>query len=291
KGNKATDWTLAEEDRVNKTNILSSINLSTEGVKIQGNKIDLVGLVTALNADGTPGTMIHGSKIVTGSITANQLNVNNIFSNSAVIGQIQSNAIATASLSANQITTGTLSAARIASRSITAEKLVSQTITANELAANSVTASKIAANAVTAEKINVNNLSAISANLGTVTAGHIQGVTMNLANNKFVVDSQGNVKFGGSLEGASGTFGEVTAIDGDFFFQDANSQTKYGIITKTNLIIDHSFELAVPTDNVTSGGYFTSWDSYTWGKVGTPRLFSGYNTDTALRLMFGFNYI
>src|SRR5690606_22390432 len=91
--------------------------------------------------------------------------------------------------------------------------------------------------------------------------------------------------------GASGTFGEVTAIDGDFFFQDANSQTKYGIVTKTNLITDHSFELAVFTGNVTSGGYFTSWDSYTWGKVGTPRFFTGYNTDSALRMMFGFNYI
>src|SRR5690606_17291456 len=125
----------------------------------------------------------------------------------------------------------------------------------------------------------------------SITANHIKSLVGLNVNDQFVVDSQGNVKFAGHLEGASGTFGEVTAIDGDFFFQDANSQTKYGIITKTNLIIDHSFELAVPTDNVTSGGYFTSWDSYTWGKVGTPRLFSGYNTDTALRLMFGFNYI
>src|SRR5690606_38527547 len=97
--------------------------------------------------------------------------------------------------------------------------------------------------------------------------------------------------FSGNITGASGTFGEVTAIDGDFFFQDANSQTKYGIIPKTNLITDHSFELAIVTGNATSGGYFTSWDSYTWGRIGTPRLFSGYNTDTALRFMFGFNYI
>src|SRR5690606_22435277 len=95
--------------------------------------------------------------------------------------------------------------------------------------------------------------------------------------------------FSGNITGASGTFGEVTAIDGDFFFQDANSQTKYGIIPKTNLITDHSFELAIVTGNATSGGYFTSWDSYTWGRIGTPRLFSGYNTDTALRFMFGFN--
>src|SRR5690606_811168 len=125
----------------------------------------------------------------------------------------------------------------------------------------------------------------------SITANHIKSLIGLNVNDQFIVDSQGNVKFAGSLEGASGTFGEVTAIDGDFFFQDANSQTKYGVITKTNLITDHSFELAVPTGNVTSGGYFTSWDSYTWGNIGTPRLFSGYNTDTALRFMFGFNYI
>src|SRR5699024_5694673 len=44
KGNKATDWSPAPEDQVNKTNVLSSINLSTEGVKIEGAKIDIKGV-------------------------------------------------------------------------------------------------------------------------------------------------------------------------------------------------------------------------------------------------------
>ena len=59
---------------------------------------------------------------------------------------------------------------------------------------------------ITADKLNVTSLSAISADLGNITAGNIRGVTMNLGNGKFVVDSQGNVKFSGSLEGATGTF-------------------------------------------------------------------------------------
>ncbi|MGM8212644.1 phage tail spike protein [Virgibacillus sp. W0430] len=57
-----------------------------------------------------------------------------------------------------------------------------------------------------AETLSVEQLSALSANLGNVTAGHIQGVTMNLANGKLIVDDQGNVKFSGDLEGANGTF-------------------------------------------------------------------------------------
>src|SRR5699024_118209 len=83
---------------VGKSNILSSLNLSKEGVKIQGDKIDLQGLVTVLNADGSAGTMINGNKLVTGSIVANRLNVNEIFGNSAVIAKIQADSVKTATL-------------------------------------------------------------------------------------------------------------------------------------------------------------------------------------------------
>src|SRR5690625_4096620 len=56
------------------------------------------------------------------------------------------------------------------------------------------------------QALSVGKLSAISADLGDVTLGHMTGVTMNLANGKFVVDEHGNVTFKGHLEGASGTF-------------------------------------------------------------------------------------
>src|SRR5690606_19870357 len=68
KGNRATDWSPAPEDQVNKTNILSSINLSTEGIKIQAPKIDIQGIVSFINSDGSTGTMIDGSRLITGSI-------------------------------------------------------------------------------------------------------------------------------------------------------------------------------------------------------------------------------
>ncbi|MGF2617727.1 hypothetical protein FZC84_11875 [Rossellomorea vietnamensis] len=50
-----------------------------------------------------------------------------------------------------------------------------------------------------ADVLNVLKLSTLSADLGTVTAGHIQGVSMNLANGKFIVDSYGNVIFAGKV--------------------------------------------------------------------------------------------
>lgn len=47
KGNKATDWTPAPEDMVDKANIISCINQTAEEITIQANKISLEGLVTA----------------------------------------------------------------------------------------------------------------------------------------------------------------------------------------------------------------------------------------------------
>lgn len=46
-GNKATDWTPATEDMVDKANIVSCINQTAEEIKIQASRISLEGLITA----------------------------------------------------------------------------------------------------------------------------------------------------------------------------------------------------------------------------------------------------
>lgn len=46
-GNKATDWSLAPEEVVNKENIISCINQTPEEISIQASKISLEGLITA----------------------------------------------------------------------------------------------------------------------------------------------------------------------------------------------------------------------------------------------------
>lgn len=47
KGNVAAAWQLADEEMLNKDNILSSINLSEEGVKIDGKKVEITGELLA----------------------------------------------------------------------------------------------------------------------------------------------------------------------------------------------------------------------------------------------------
>lgn len=56
-----------------KDNPISGINFSQEGVSIHGDRIDLEGLVTVWNADGTPGTQIDGDRIITGSLDADRI--------------------------------------------------------------------------------------------------------------------------------------------------------------------------------------------------------------------------
>src|SRR5690625_4793589 len=121
----------------------------------------------------------------------------------------------------------------------------------------------------------------------------VNGLVQYDANNNVVtiLSIYVDATFSGCIEGASGTFGEVTAVDGDFFFEDSSSEMKYGDTPKTNLIVDHSFELVRPIGNAGSGGYWTNWESDEWLKSGSPRLFSYYGTDVATRGAFGYQYI
>lgn len=73
---------------------------------------------------------------------------------------------------------------------------------------------KLYADSVTADAINVANLAAISANLGAVNAGSITGVTLNLADGKFVVDANGNVAITGAINATSGSFSGSLSLSG-----------------------------------------------------------------------------
>ncbi|MEC2222884.1 MULTISPECIES: gp58-like family protein [Heyndrickxia] len=216
KGNKATDWTPAPEDmatqsqisqlvddinlRVQKGDVINQINVSTEGILIDGKKVHITGQTTIDNAvikDAMIQSMT-ANKLTAGTIDANVINVKNINASNIVTGTLDASKATVANIDASKITTGTLNAARIAAGSIDASKL------------------------------NVSTLSALSANLGSVTAGNISGVNINIGNGNFSVDTAGNLvaknanitgvinatsgSFSGVLEGATGTFkGQMTA--------------------------------------------------------------------------------
>lgn len=64
--------------KVNSDSIISAINLSTEGVKIEASKINITGLVTFDDLKNSGSTIINGDNITTGTINANLVKVENI---------------------------------------------------------------------------------------------------------------------------------------------------------------------------------------------------------------------
>lgn len=109
-GNKATDWTPAPEDidetYTPKKSIISVINQTAETVKIAASKIDITGAVSfnsfdaalqsnmttvtnAVNSWGysTDKTYIDGSKIYTGTITADKIAAGAITADKIVVGE------------------------------------------------------------------------------------------------------------------------------------------------------------------------------------------------------------
>ena len=87
--------------KVGDDEVISKINQSAESVLINANKIGIEGLLTAINNDTS--TTIDGSKITTGTITANQVS-------SDIITAANFSA---QNISADKIKTGTLTAAAI----------------------------------------------------------------------------------------------------------------------------------------------------------------------------------
>src|SRR5690606_36596100 len=76
----------------------------------------------------------------------------------------------------------------------------------------------------------------------------------------------------------------VTVKDGSFYLEDDTSDTKYSIVSKTNLLADHSFEMMESTGSVHPtygdfevvpqiGGFMQ------WRTVGAPKLLSAHRTD------------
>ncbi|WP_153465145.1 Gp37-like protein [Sediminibacillus terrae] len=103
---------------------------------------------------------------------------------------------------------------------------------------------------------------------------------LNVGNGQFVVDDDGNVRFGGELQGPSGTFGNVSVVDGNFVLKDSTSGMEYNIASLQNYILDHSFELIRGNGNV---NYDYMWLDYNsgdsnnvrsslWKSNGTPRV-------------------
>ena len=118
--------------RVKTGELIQQINLSKEGISINGSKIHITG----------------------DTVFDNGVIVSSYIGDSQVVGtKIADGAISTAKLSANSVT-----ANELASNSVTTEKIKAGAITTDRIAAGAVTAESIGAGAITADKLAANEI-------------------------------------------------------------------------------------------------------------------------------------
>lgn len=116
--------------RVEKSGIISAINQTAEKVTISASKVNLSGYVSILNLKTAGKTVIDGSNITTGTISADRIDAKSLFAkqldatNLHVTGKSRiDGGLVTSGINAGNITVGTLSADRIDVTSLFSKKI------------------------------------------------------------------------------------------------------------------------------------------------------------------------
>ena len=97
--------------KVGNDEVISKINQTAETITIQANKVNIGGVISAINNNTT--TTINGDKITTGSITASKVSSDVITTNNFNAQKINADNITSGTLSADKINGGTISASNI----------------------------------------------------------------------------------------------------------------------------------------------------------------------------------
>jgi len=276
--------------RVKSGEIISQINLSKEGVQIDGKLLHVTG-DTLFDKNVVVKNMIQAGAVTTEKLISGAVTADKIGAYAVTADKIQSGSVTTDKLSANAVT-----AEKLAAESVTADKIISGAITTEKIAAGSVTAGKIgvsavlaeniAAGAVTADKMAVDSLSAITANVGSLKGGTITGTTV-----------VGSTVVGSTIKNSSGSFsvtadGVVNGITINAGSINASVITQAGFAVKASSIISGSLGGPVSENSIKSytiplpSGYTESqclWSAFSNAGVAVSmagRSASCYDTST-----------
>lgn len=132
--------------------IISTINQSAESILISAEKVNIAGaaIFTELGQAPSTGseTLIHGGRIVTGTIDADKIKANSITSD------------------------------KIAANSITADKITANGLSASVITSGTMSADRISGGTINGNNVNITNLNASNITSGTISAGQISGGTL-----------------------------------------------------------------------------------------------------------------
>ena len=141
---------------VKKDGVINAINVSTEGIVIDGNKVHITG-----------DTVFDNNVIVGGMIAADSIALEHLKANSVSSAKIQANAV-----TSDKIKAGAVTADKIEAGAITAEKLAAGSVTSDAIQARSVIGDKIAANAISGKHLAAENIDLLGAL--SITSGNVK---------------------------------------------------------------------------------------------------------------------
>lgn len=128
--------------RVKTGELIQQINLSKEGVAINGSKVHITGetvfdngvIVSSYLGD----KQVVGTKIADGAITTGKLSANSVTAGKLATNSVTTDKIAAGAIKSDKLDTGSVTADKIKARAVTADKLTSGAVTADKLAANTI---------------------------------------------------------------------------------------------------------------------------------------------------------
>ena len=158
--------------KVGNNEVIAKINVSPESILISANKINVVGVMTAMNNDTT--TTINGGKITTGTITADQLSTNSVNASKIVAGTITAEKIADTTITGSKLVNGTITGTQIANATITGTKIAGATIENSNIKNGTIEGAKIANGTITGTQIQSGTITGALIADSTIVGGKIQ---------------------------------------------------------------------------------------------------------------------
>ena len=204
----ADHFTTELTKKVGNDEVISKINQTAEQITIDAGKVNIAGVITAINNNTT--TTIDGNKITTGTLSASQITTGTLNGSNVTITNLNADNITGGTLSMSRIASGTITGDKLAANTITASKVASDIITTTNFSAQSINANQITTGTIDASRVNVTNINASNITSGTINGEYIYGGTItgtNLSgayisggsmnvNDTFIVNGYGKVYLG-----------------------------------------------------------------------------------------------
>lgn len=251
---------------VKKDGVINAINVSTEGIVIDGKKVHITG-----------DTVFDNNVIVGGMIAADSIALEHLKANSVSSAKIQANAI-----TSTKIAAGAVTADKIEAGAITAEKLAADSVTSDAIQAGSVIGDKIAANTITGKHFAAANIDLTGAL--TITGGNVklseEGLRLSNSNGSYTLFNQEGINY---VDASGVIYGQVkrmligTAYDGSIIkFKAPWESVPLVLMTPTSLMVNNAdysqnniYITCKPTNVSTEGFSVNCYSSLGTGTTGT----------------------